>query len=424
MENLEKFITENEICTVFVDSLVKLNYENQELLQTSLELVSFLTERYDSKELNIACRNYTEAVKNKTVGLVEGAVKWLDQYNMCVTTKLIDFLNRSVLPDEIAHMWFSYFHKTRFITSDSAKLLYEFAQKFKRTLPLHAFELCMHLINIFPDMCNHKDRPYKYSSEYAQTEFEKCPICGGEGTPYFMANAFIMAHFSEPHLPFKLWMECDTCENLYSRFIPKSFTDLSFESKIVTPIFDENYTATCSSIMFAKWCEVINNIQKCTKLDRVLEVGVGNGAFIATALEMNIPIDAVEIIEESAQSISNLLNIDIHCMDFLTYKSPHMYNAIFMGDVIEHVTDPKKALRVAHELLENDGVLWLSTPNFNSAFSKFYKYRDPMWSEPTHITYFSYSGFEKIANECGFVISEYVVSNRYNGSMELLLTKI
>lgn len=43
--------------------------------------------------------------------------------------------------------------------------------------------------------------------------------------------------------------------------------------------------------------------------------------------------------------------------------------------------------------------------------------------EPYHITYFNFEGLRALAQTCGFAVREYQVSNRYNGSMELILTK-
>ena len=94
-----------------------------------------------------------------------------------------------------------------------------------------------------------------------------------------------------------------------------------------------------------------------------------------------------------------------------------------MGDVIEHVTDPEAALKNAYRLLDDDGVLWLSTPNFESSFTRMKKFTDAMWLEPSHISYFNYNGLEALLEKCGFTVREYAVSNRYNGSMELIITK-
>ena len=47
-----------------------------------------------------------------------------------------------------------------------------------------------------------------------------------------------------------------------------------------------------------------------------------------------------------------------------------------------------------------------------------------MRREPYHITYFSRSGLLKQLERVGFQLLDYRVSNRYNGSMELLLNKV
>ena len=91
-----------------------------------------------------------------------------------------------------------------------------------------------------------------------------------------------------------------------------------------------------------------------------------------------------------------------------------------MGDIIEHVTNPKAALKKAHSLLKETGVLWLSTSNYNSSFTRMMKLKDAMWKEPEHNSYFSFHGLQALANEVGFVVKEYQVSNRYNGFMELI----
>ncbi len=91
-----------------------------------------------------------------------------------------------------------------------------------------------------------------------------------------------------------------------------------------------------------------------------------------------------------------------------------------MGDIIEHVTNPKATLKKAHSLLKETGVLWLSTSNYNSSFTRMMKLKDAMWKEPEHISYFSFHGLQALANEVGFVVKEYQVSNRYNGFMELI----
>ena len=60
---------------------------------------------------------------------------------------------------------------------------------------------------------------------------------------------------------------------------------------------------------------------------------------------------------------------------------------VIMGDVLEHVSDPVRAVEKAHELLEDDGALWISTPNFESAFSLVADHDDPMRRQQYHLNY-------------------------------------
>ena len=127
---------------------------------------------------------------------------------------------------------------------------------------------------------------------------------------------------------------------------------------------------------------------------------------------MGYDTNAVELRKDRAQEIANMLSIPIWSCDFLKFESEKKFDILTMGDIIEHVTNPKLALEKAYSLLKEDGVLWLSTPNYNSAFTQIMKFRDAMWKEPEHISYFHFKGLESLANDVGFVIQEYQVRDR------------
>ena len=164
-------------------------------------------------------------------------------------------------------------------------------------------------------------------------------------------------------------------------------------------------------------------MHKYTNGKSLLEVGIGTGELLAVAIELGYDVNAVELRQDRAQEIANMLSIPIWSCDFLKFESEKKFDILTMGDIIEHVTSPKLALEKAYSLLKEDGVLWLSTPNYNSSFTQMLKFRDAMWKEPEHVSYFHFKGLENLANDVGFMIQKYQVSNRYNGSMELILTK-
>ena len=74
-------------------------------------------------------------------------------------------------------------------------------------------------------------------------------------------------------------------------------------------------------------------------------------------------------------------------------------------------------LEKGHSMLNKEGVIWISTPNFESAFSYIMKDKDPMWRVCEHLNYFSYASLKNTLEKIGFAIVDY--SQHYNGCMEV-----
>ncbi len=74
-------------------------------------------------------------------------------------------------------------------------------------------------------------------------------------------------------------------------------------------------------------------------------------------------------------------------------------------------------------MLKEDGVLWLSTPNYNSAYARMDKFNHVMWHEKNHYTYVSRETMEELLHQIGMEIVHYDISNRYYGAMELFIKR-
>lgn len=360
--------------------------------------------------------------------LREAGRQLLNDISHTLSKALVDLLkNHPYVERSEAEKLFLLWDEIPHTSPDAYQWAYHLCNGASLTMPLESFQYSLRLFEEQPKILSGKQNThpgYIYRPSEQRT-FERCPICGGEGTPYFRAFSYRMAHFGHPHLPVKLWMKCGDCGNLYTWKYPEELLKLSEQEKEIYP----NPARTLSSVektngeTLAIWENILGCLSSYSGGSELLEVGVGKGEFLAVALEMGYQPDAVELIPESAQKVADMLGIPIWCGDFLNYRPDKTYSIITMGDVIEHVTDPEKALKNANTLLKEDGVLWLSTPNFESSFSRMMKFQDPIWFEPYHITYFCRDSLELLAEKCGFVLREYHVSHRYNGSMEIVFTK-
>ena len=311
---------------------------------------------------------------------------------------------------------------------ESVNLTYMICDKAAFVRPLDSYIHTIRLFEAQPGMLSGENTPHPgyFYKESEQRTFNECPCCGGKGMPYYRAFSYRMADFEYPDLPVKLWMKCEKCGNLYTWQYPEgriAYSDIDQqmiqpeEDKYITTLGDTNGES------LAMWYDVLARLTLFTPGKSLLEVGIGKGELLAVALELGFGITAVELVPGTAKHVADMLNIPVWQADFLKFKTTNRYSIITMGDVLEHVTNPKRALEKAYDLLTDDGVLWISTPNYESSFSRMRKFDDAMWMEPHHISYFSYNGICKLAENCGFEICDYSVSRRYNGSMELILKK-
>ena len=313
--------------------------------------------------------------------------------------------------------------------ADKRKILLDLGMRCAAWAPEFSWHLMSQVVDSMPPE-EQKERfshwagaPYR-PGLHPQTELKCCPICGGEGTPYHAALSGEIVNFDTLFLPAKLWMRCQHCGNLYTRYFPTEFLQMGAAPKVLYPTPHHMVTRQVRASNLRVWCDILNKIRAYTSGTSLLEVGVGQGHLIAVAQEMGYAVTAVELLEKEAQETADLLNLPVICGDFLHLEEDLQVDIITMGDVIEHLQRPMEGLKKAYALLRENGILWLSTPNFESSFTKMMKAFDPMWMEPYHITYFSRNGLLPLLEQVGFALLEYTVSNRYNGSMELLLRKV
>ena len=285
-------------------------------------------------------------------------------------------------------------------------------------LPQEAYQCTMKAFALNPDLQKNLGMPGPQYTPHETQYTEHCFACGGEGKPYFAAQSVRAINYEPFFEPCKLWMRCAKCGTLFAYNFPvltqEDFVgcDTSDSESDILPRFSLHIVS-----------DVLLSIQAKNPGRRLLEVGVGNGELMAVAAEMGYEVEGVEIALKEAEKIHTQLNLTVHCCDFLQYDVNKQYDIISMGDVIEHMAQPIEGVKKAHQLLAPEGILLLSTPNYQSAFSRYYKFNDPMWCEPWHMSYFSLESLKPFLQEIGFQLLEYRVSSHYNGSMELILQK-
>ncbi|MBN1164368.1 MAG: class I SAM-dependent methyltransferase [Candidatus Krumholzibacteriota bacterium] len=243
-----------------------------------------------------------------------------------------------------------------------------------------------------------------------------CPLCAREGRSYWAFNMLANLDFNAGFDPVRLWNHCSSCHHLFAAAYP---SDLA---RVLAGSANQQYSAPDTKLL-AQSGRIISGIRNRAPGLRFLEVGVGAGEQLAVAREMGFDVTGLEIRPVHAAQVSARLNIQVICKDFLKFEASPGFDVISLGDVLEHMPDPVRAIGRCNSLLDHRGILWISTPNFESAFSVIMRDRDPMKKVCEHLNYFSYGSLERLLTGEGFKVVDYQISRHYSGSMEITAVK-
>ena len=299
--------------------------------------------------------------------------------------------------------------------------IYSCARQLSVESPMRSYELTKTAFSMNPDLAGILGIAYRYEGQAAEENLtEECPFCGSSGKdiiPYYCSPQVMKLENRQSFPPAKLWMKCEACGNYFTYNFPKDN---------VGSINGHYTNGTGCNLLQNKfnlynYSPIFNQFKSLTPGTEYLEIGIGTGEMLAVALEFGYHVEAVEICREDCERISQALGVGIKWCDIIDYETEKQFDVIVMGDVLEHVLQPVKVLEKVKQMLSEDGVLWISTPNYNCAYARMEKFSHCMWHELNHYTYMSYETLEELLESMQMDIVHYDISSRYIGSMELFI---
>lgn len=120
-----------------------------------------------------------------------------------------------------------------------------------------------------------------------------------------------------------------------------------------------------------------------------LEIGPGHGYYLMTAMALSgySAFTGVDISETSIAMTRELIShfskgrgagAELRCLDFLAAELPaEGFDAIVMGEVLEHVEQPELFLRRIHSLAKKDAYIYVTTCINAPAVDHIYLFRTP-----------------------------------------------
>ncbi len=139
----------------------------------------------------------------------------------------------------------------------------------------------------------------------------------------------------------------------------------------------------------------------------ILDVGCAYGYFLDVAAEMwgaqklvgtDLNPGLKHIIEQKGYSFI------CSPIEELTLKTDCQFDLIFLGDCFEHFYDPFRVMEEIRSLLSPEGIVALTTVNFNSFLPSFFKQRWRLMTPPEHLFFWTPKAIKVLFTQYGFEV--------------------
>jgi glycosyltransferase involved in cell wall biosynthesis/SAM-dependent methyltransferase len=245
----------------------------------------------------------------------------------------------------------------------------------------------------------------------------RCPVCGStEQNPMMVVNCLPFTHYHPSINPVRRWVRCSTCGHGFAnpRPSPAALRE-AYRDPPPAHLLAWNYER------LTLWSDIVHDLWRHRPTGDFLDVGVANGALAGVAQDFGYRVCGLDVHPAYADAVRRL-GVEFVLGDICTHDfGCRRFDVVALGDVIEHVAEPRTALARVAALLKADGLVWLSTPNYEGVWTRALRERDAMWLEGEHLQYFCLRSLRRLADEVGLEVVDYRLSKRFVGCAEVIL---
>jgi ubiquinone/menaquinone biosynthesis C-methylase UbiE len=196
-------------------------------------------------------------------------------------------------------------------------------------------------------------------------------------------------------------VECQRCGLVYTDPRPDGSEIVATYQAVEDPLYIEEREGRV--LTFEHHLKPLERLTGAPEGRPLLDVGAYTGVFVEIAVQHGWDAWGVEPSRWAVdQARSRGLHMVQGTLETADLPEAH-FDVVTMWDVIEHLTDPRGALRRAYRLLKSRGLLVVHTIDIESLFARLMGPRWP-WLMEMHITYFSRRTLRAMLESCGFQV--------------------
>lgn len=223
-----------------------------------------------------------------------------------------------------------------------------------------------------------------------------------------------------PKLPPTLkWCNCHACDHVFTEgFWTDKGLDIVFEKTqpVQQPLAQLDMQRGIAGRM-------IDKVRPFTPpAASWLDVGFGSGALLTTAQEYGFVCTGLDLRLDNVKAMSDQ-GIEAQAIRIENFDVGEKYDVISLFDVLEHVPYPVTMLQAAGQLLNENGVLVVSTPRMDCAMWDVLEHQasgNPYWAEVEHHHIFTHVRLLNLLRDHDFIQRRYAISERYLSCMEIV----
>lgn len=243
-----------------------------------------------------------------------------------------------------------------------------------------------------------------------ETKTILCNLCGGD-EHQFMFKGFDRLHGFDGEFDY---VKCDGCglvfmnpqiaESELGRYYPDSYAPHNIkEKKSLNKIVKNNIRK-----------KYLNKINAGT---RVLDVGCGNGSFLAGLKSLRgCEVFGLDVSANAVEKARSHYKLDVFegTIDKAPFESEY-FDVLTAWAFIEHVTDPVGVIGCMYKLLKPGGIVVLKAPNIESFWARIFKDKWYHLDCPRHLFLYSPKTLGAMLEKAGFKVQKVAYDSRKKG---------
>lgn len=233
-------------------------------------------------------------------------------------------------------------------------------------------------------------------------EYKTCPICNSLAIAY-VHNSI---DYTVSKKKFSIW----ECHNCFVRFTQEVPSQLEIGSYYKAEAYI-SHTDTQKGLINKIYHKVRNYTLKSKRKliqhetnqskGNILDIGCGTGAFLNEMKLADWDVAGLEPDKKASKMASKLYGINTQNPEVLFQLPKNSYDVITMWHVLEHVHQLHEYIKALHDLIKDNGSIFIAVPNYTSFDASHYEEYWAAYDVPRHLFHFSPQSMETLLNKHG-----------------------